>query len=201
MPGRVREGSRWPKMKCSTSGVSIKAGALRVLRNLDPASLNVLLGCQAEGEGMAASFRLRLRDGTFKAFFPRVQRDLLNFLSTKTGKIKSAPESLRHLSVAKGGQVFIDIDDVPLWASMNSIFGRTRDDSRRISSQKAHATPCWHTRSNLPTAVAFPTSAKPTESFSAYFSGTHPHNPARLFSPGLCAAAVINAEPEPLMAY
>lgn len=88
MPGRVREeGSRWPKMKCSTSGVSIKAGALRVLRNLDPASLNVLLGCQAEGEGMAASFRLRLRDGTFKASFPRVQRDLLNFLSTKTGKI------------------------------------------------------------------------------------------------------------------
>ncbi len=34
----------------STSGVSVKAGALRALRSLDPASFDVLLGIQAEGE-------------------------------------------------------------------------------------------------------------------------------------------------------
>ena len=40
--------------KSSTSGASIKAAALRVLRSLDPVSLDVLSGMQAEGEGMAA---------------------------------------------------------------------------------------------------------------------------------------------------
>jgi len=39
-----REGQPLPNIESSTSRVSIKAGALRVLRSLDSASLNVLLG-------------------------------------------------------------------------------------------------------------------------------------------------------------
>lgn len=46
----------------SRSRVSVKAGALRALCCLDPASLVELEWKQAEREGMATSFRLLLRD-------------------------------------------------------------------------------------------------------------------------------------------
>lgn len=50
----------------STSVVIVEAGALRVLGSLALDSLDVLFGMQAEGEGMGASCRLRLRDGRFE---------------------------------------------------------------------------------------------------------------------------------------